>query len=276
MLKNNYHTHMKYCNHAIGDVKDYVNKAIELGFDELGMTDHAPTPDGALSNEELLENKSYRYMNKGMFILYLNQIREQQILNQDKIKIYSGFETEYIEGYLDHYKFLKSKVDYLNLGMHFFKDHNGKIINSYRGVNYDNVLDYANNIIKGIETNLYNCVVHPDLYLYNYKGKDGKKSFDDHAKLAAKMIIEAAIKNNVYVEVNCNGIWKAEWLDDEDSWPYPNKDFWAFAAKYKDLKIIVGADAHDPERLGSKNIDSIYRFIDKLGLKDHWGKDGNC
>ena len=268
MLKNNYHTHMKYCNHAKGDVKEYIEKAIELGFSELGMSDHAPTPDGALTPEELFDNKAYRYMTKNMIILYLNQIREQQTLNQDKIKIYSGFETEYIEGYIDHYKWLKSQVDYLNLGMHFFKDKSGKIKNSYRNIDYTNVLDYASSIVKGIETGLYKCAVHPDLYMYNYKDKSGNKTFDDNAKLAAKMILDAAVKNNIYVEINCNGIgWDPKWLDNEKLWPYPNRDFWEFAKEYKNLKILIGADAHDPERLGSKNIEKVFDFAKSIGLK---------
>ena len=35
----------------------------------------------------------------------------------------------------------------------------------------------------------------------------------------------------------------------------------------KDLKIIVGADAHKPERLGTENIAKAYEFIKELGLK---------
>ena len=32
MLKNNYHTHMKYCNHADGMVIDYVKEAVPRIF----------------------------------------------------------------------------------------------------------------------------------------------------------------------------------------------------------------------------------------------------
>ena len=38
MLKNNYHTHMKYCNHATGDVIDYVKKAVELHAPLVGLS----------------------------------------------------------------------------------------------------------------------------------------------------------------------------------------------------------------------------------------------
>ena len=51
MLKANYHTHTKLCNHAVGMPEDYVLKAIELGFKELGMSCHAPVPRDFMSEE---------------------------------------------------------------------------------------------------------------------------------------------------------------------------------------------------------------------------------
>ncbi len=36
MLKANYHTHLKYCNHAIGSTEDYVKVALENGMTEIG------------------------------------------------------------------------------------------------------------------------------------------------------------------------------------------------------------------------------------------------
>ena len=60
MLKANYHTHTKLCNHAVGMPEDYIKKAIELGFDELGMSDHAPVPREFMSEEEYIyDSKKY-------------------------------------------------------------------------------------------------------------------------------------------------------------------------------------------------------------------------
>ena len=44
IVKNNYHTHIKLCNHAFGMPKDYVEEAIKLGMDSLGISDHNPVP----------------------------------------------------------------------------------------------------------------------------------------------------------------------------------------------------------------------------------------
>ena len=36
------HNHTILCNHAEGSVDEYVERAIELGIDEYGFSDHAP------------------------------------------------------------------------------------------------------------------------------------------------------------------------------------------------------------------------------------------
>ena len=43
-MQRNYHTHTYRCGHAVGSEREYVEKAIELGFTELGFSEHAPMP----------------------------------------------------------------------------------------------------------------------------------------------------------------------------------------------------------------------------------------
>ncbi|MDE6013685.1 MAG: PHP domain-containing protein [Anaeroplasmataceae bacterium] len=42
MIKANYHTHLVYCNHAVGHAEDYIQEALKHHFVEIGITDHAP------------------------------------------------------------------------------------------------------------------------------------------------------------------------------------------------------------------------------------------
>ena len=101
--------------------------------------------------------------------VYLPQLEEAKNKYKDKIKIYKGLEIEYIEGEEPFYKELLSHLDYMNLGLHFFKDKNGNIINSYWNVNHKNILDYADVAIKGMSTGLFKTLVHPDLFMFGYK-----------------------------------------------------------------------------------------------------------
>lgn len=38
----NYHTHTRFCGHAQGETRTYVEKAIAHGIQTLGFSDHAP------------------------------------------------------------------------------------------------------------------------------------------------------------------------------------------------------------------------------------------
>ena len=37
-----YHTHTPLCRHAEGNPVDYAKRAIEIGLDEIGFSDHSP------------------------------------------------------------------------------------------------------------------------------------------------------------------------------------------------------------------------------------------
>lgn len=265
---NNYHTHTKYCNHAEGTVEDYVKSAIECGIGELGMSDHAPIPRDFMSEEEYLVNCCDENMSNEIAIKYINEIEECKEKYKDQIKIYSGFETEFVLNHLDFYQDLRNKVDYLNVGIHFFSL-GDKIIDTYHDVNYKNVDYYLYSCIEAMKSGLFNTLVHPDLFMYNYYSANGKyRDFDADARRVTKAICEAAIKYNVYLEVNANGIRNSirKGYTNESEWLYPCVEFWKVAKEYKELKIIIGADAHSPKFFFSEYIELAKDFCKRLNL----------
>ena len=246
-MKNNYHTHLKYCNHATGVTEDYVKEAIKLGFNELAITDHAPIPVAFMTKEEYKHNWCSDTMPLEFIDKYIKEIKDSKELHKNEIKVLSGFETEYLPGKEAYYKMLRDKTDFLNLGVHYFKNKKGHVLNTYGDINYKNVSEYKDTCIEAMKTGLFNTLVHPDLFFYGYKDKNGNHFFDEECIKVSKEIIESAIK---YIS----------------SWKYPIKDFWIIAKEYKDLKIIVGCDAHAPERLSGFHVDAIYKLIDEIGL----------
>ena len=267
MLKANYHTHTKLCNHAVGMPEDYILKAIELGFKEIGISDHGHVPSSFMSEEEYKNNWLERLMSlEDYYDIYLPSLDEAIKKYGDKIKIYKGLEVEYIEGHEEYYIGLKANLDYLNLGIHFFES-NGHFLNSYDDVNYKTIYDYANVAIKGIKSGLYKTLVHPDLFFFNYKDENGCHTFDKHCEKVSKMIIEEAIKNDVYLEINANGPSNSRRFGDSSDWLYPRKEFWKIASSYKDLKILIGADAHNPNNLYNDDVKAVIKFAKDLGLK---------
>ena len=135
MLKYNYHTHMKYCNHAKGDVIDYVKEAHSLGYIELGMSDHAPIPLNSMTKEEWEHNYCSENMTLEIFEKYLDEIEDAQEKFKD-MKVFKGLESEYLEDHNIWYQNLRNKLDYMILGLHFFKDPDtGKVLDTYQDMN---------------------------------------------------------------------------------------------------------------------------------------------
>lgn len=265
MIKSNYHTHVKYCHHAGGEVEDYVQEALKNNLQEIGISDHAPI----LENIDKLYGKEYLKFDTNMSYqtidIYLNDIKKAKEKYQNQIKIFSGFEMEFLSKGRPFYEKIRSKVDFLILGVHYFEFKN-KILNSFEDITYQTLDGYVETCIKGMESGLYICLAHPDLFMYNYKNINGERKFDEKAIWATKKIIESAIKNNVYLEVNANGLRDFGAEVEPNKWYYPSIDFWKIAKTYDQLKIIIGADAHNPKALCGKNTNRICQFVKELGL----------
>ena len=88
-LKANYHTHTYRCQHAYGSEREYIEAAIRRGIAELGFSDHVPCPfkDGYVSGIRMTMEQAPEYV---------YAIRELGKEYASDIKLYVGFEAEYI------------------------------------------------------------------------------------------------------------------------------------------------------------------------------------
>lgn len=265
MIHTNYHSHLVYCNHAIGHAEDYIKVALDHNFIELGISDHAPLLPCFMSSSEFERfGKLYHTMTLDTALRkYLPEVEEAKRKYASKIKILSAFEIEYFSTSEFFSRYLRKKVDYLNLGVHLF-EYKDQILNSYSQIDSTTIYAYMKAAIDGMRTGLFNTLVHPDLFMYNYHNEQNESKFDEHCAYVSRRIIEAAIECDVYVELNANGINNSR---NSDHWLYPCKEFWAIAKEYPDLKIIIGADAHTPEALVCDYIRQVEDFARALGLK---------
>ena len=269
MLINNYHTHTKYCGHAKGDVEDYVKEAVNLNMEELGISDHAPIPlNHGMTKEEWEENYCYENMDINTFDNLLNEI--DNLKSKYNIKLYKGCESEYLYNNDDWYKGLRSKLDYMILGIHFFNGE-GRVLDTYKDINYKNVDCYYECAKRAIETGLFDYLAHPDLYLFDYKSINGKNEFDDKAKEICLKLIDLCVKHDIYFEINTNGLKYSKDKNNRDLWLYPNIEFFKVVKEYMDknpnkLKLIIGADAHEPKALGNDNVKAVLEMVIDLKL----------
>ncbi len=253
-MKNNYHTHMYLCRHAVGDVEDYVIVAINLGFKSLGMSDHAPF--------EELEDRSIR-MHPTDLKTYLAQCDACIKKYATKIKIFKALEIEYFPSHKQMYETLLTQLDYLALGQHYIKDESApnNLRSTYTLQTKEHIITYVDTVVEAMKTKNFRFVCHPDLMLYNIK------KFDEFISKQSRRIIEAAIECDIPLEINVNGIRKGlRETEDGLRYLYPRLEFWKLV-KQMGAKVIISSDAHQPSHLYNAEVIKAYEFATQLQIE---------
>lgn len=245
MIKYNLHTHSFYCGHGEGEIKDYANYADLKHFDILGFSEHCPFPDDRFKSTRMA------YKDIGTYLSDIDKARDSH-----KATILKGFECDYFPKYKSYFEDLKESVDYLIAGTHFMISDDG-IFNPFDGsMRKKDLFIYADSTIKAMESGLFSFYCHPDVFLSHYP-------FDEDAKAVSKDIITLAKELDMPLEVNANGIAKAD-SEHIDFYRYPRKEFFELVKEYG-VKCVKNSDAHKVENL-DKYESALNGFIAPLNL----------
>lgn len=235
MTKVNYHTHTYRCQHADGDITDYVESAIANGITTLGFSDHTPWfyADGYTSRIRMLPDQFDDYMAK---------IDQAKIIYGDKLTIYSGLEVEYHPTKLNWLIQLAKAhdLDYMILGNHSYPhdEYGDPQCHDFFGTKtIDDIHLYVDVMIKAIESDLFSYVAHPEVFMRGYR------VVDDTVIAAFQKIVDCAKAHDVILEYNLNGL---PWDKQYGIHTYPHPLFWKMAGQAR-CKAIVGYDAHFPQ-----------------------------
>ncbi len=248
-MKTNFHTHNYRCGHAVGDVEDYVKEALKHKYEEIGISDHAPIPDyyfDRMSMEEIDD--------------YFDEIEKAKIKYGEQIKIYRSMEIEYFPEFKEYYDKLFKKLDYVLLGLHSYKK-DGKIYDSWSVKTDEAAIDYANYMKEAIESGYFDMVAHPDVFMINYR------KWTKATEKATHIICQAAEKENVFLEINANGIRKTEERGIiTDRYLYPYKEFWEVVSGYN-IKVVIGSDCHDYVLIEDEATQIARQFAKDVGIE---------
>ena len=251
----NYHTHTYRCNHATGDVPDYCLKAVELGFDTIGFTDHNPFPDNYLPDMRMSIEEFPDYISD------INNARE----DFKSLKIFAGLECDYrseekFKNFYKDYLLDEMGLDYLTGSVHVYP-YNGGI----RGVHGESMdcemrKSYFDVMMKIIKSGNFCYINHPDLF-----GQQMDK-WDKECEIMSRYVAEACKDEGVALELNTSGIAKRV-LHPEESHRlnYPIVQFWEIVSDVG-CEVVVNTDAHHPMRLDS-NLWYGLNLFKKLNLK---------
>lgn len=245
--KYNLHTHSMYCGHGTGNIYEYVQYAEKAGFDVLGFSEHCPFPDDFYNSTRMAFSQRPQYEND-----------VHRAKKESSIKVLLGYECDYFPKYRGYFEDLREKTDFLISGTHLIIRQSGKWSSPFSiSFSKSDMFSYCASCIEAIKSNLFLFIAHPDVFLLNRK-------WDEDAKAISRDIIEAALESNIPLEINGNGIIKAE-HDGASEWGYPNRNFWALASSYG-IKAVCSLDAHRVRNLDLHYSD-VYSFADQMGIK---------
>jgi histidinol-phosphatase (PHP family) len=223
------HNHTKLCNHADGEIFEYIEKAIECGTKYFGFSDHAPMdfdPKYRMSFEQMQS--------------YENDVLKAKETYKDKIEILLGYEVDYLKDHMDE-KILNADVDYLIGSVHFIDEwgfDNPEFIGRYENEDIDEIWQkYFDSVEEMAKSKLFDIVGHLDLIkVFKFMPK---RDINEIAKNALLAIKEA----DMSLEISVAGLRKpvAE--------AYPSLSLLKEAKKL-DIPITFGSDAHNPEQVG--------------------------
>ncbi|NOX89710.1 MAG: histidinol-phosphatase HisJ [Calditrichaeota bacterium] len=232
-MKIDYHIHTKLCKHASGEMEDYVERAIELKFDEIAFTDHIPLPDGF----DITHRMSLEQLDGYAEAIFKLQNRYPEIT------ILPGIEADFYEGFEDFLcdTFRRFPFEIIILSVHFLKhwtDKNWVFSYCFPDKSLSEIYsEYLSAVEKGIRTGLFNVVGHLDLI------KQPDEPLLKHNERELRGILSLVKKQNMALEINTSGLRK------QIGETYPHSSIFPLLAEYQ-IPVTLGSDAHAPHQVG--------------------------
>ena len=270
-----YHIHCEFSDDSRELMEKQIEKAIELGLDEICFTDHVDygikkdweegdiewrSGDGInydVSDKDPLANVNYPE--------YFGKLLRMKETYKDRISIKQGLEfgiqSITIPQFEKLYNRYEEQLDFVLLSIHMINNlefwtqdfQKGKTQKQYNEEYYKEIL----NVMKQFRH--YNVLAHLDL-IVRYD-KNGVYPFEEVKDIIAE-ILKTVIADGKGIELNTS------------SWHYGLKDTQpsrAILKLYKDLggKIItVGSDAHSTKYLADHIKDAYHILKDEIGFEE--------
>ncbi len=121
------HTHSQFCRHGSGDKTSVmIEKAIALGFERYSIVEHAPLPDGIISDPEVRLDFGLMWDELPDYFQHLSDLKR---VYGNRIKILSGLEIDFLEGLepfaAELVSSLAGQLDDVIVSTHFIKGKDG-------------------------------------------------------------------------------------------------------------------------------------------------------
>jgi len=223
------HNHTSRCNHANGTTDEYIQRAIELGIDIYGFSEHAP-----------MDFDEYYRLKFDEMDSYSDEVLSLKDRYRDDIEILLGYEVDYLPNHIDK-RVTRAKVDYLIGSVHFIDKwgfDNPEFIGGWESRGIDEVWqDYFGAIEAMANSGLFDIVGHLDLIkVFKFIPKRD-------IRLVAQKALRAIRESNMVIELNSAGLRKPI------GEIYPSRELLEEAYSLG-IPITFSSDAHEVAQVG--------------------------
>ncbi len=220
-----FHVHTSRCRHATGTDREYIERAIELGADEIWFTDHAPYPGDKIGIRMLFSELPE----------YISTMKELKKAYARDIALKIGMEMEYFPAFDSYIKKTRESGDFdlLILGQHYYEKPDGSFYFEKDEEEIKNErFGLSEGMIGGINSGCFDVVAHPDRIFRNCTTWT-----PDMAEISQR-IIDAVRGKDICLEQNYSSTTKKNhyWTE-----------FWDMVPD--DVPVVKGIDAHSVEAL---------------------------
>ena len=230
-----YHMHTPLCRHAQGEPSEYARQALELGFDEIGFSDHSPMPRDDFDDWRMRQDQLSDYVARV----------ERARFETPSLTVKLALAGDFLPGQEEWVRDIAGRHpwDYLIGSVHYVTESwdidNPHRIALWQGRDLFEVWTaYFERLTQAAESGLFDIIGHADLCK-----KFGFRPDADCTPLYRRFLA-AARRAGVAIELNTAGLRK------ECREIYPSRTLLELA-RQEGVPIAFGSDAHAPGEVGA-------------------------
>lgn len=240
-LSGDHHIHTRLCNHARGEMEEYVQAAISKGLLSMTFLEH-------LECGICYDHRTW--LTDKLFAEYFREGKRLQEKYAGRIGVRLGVEVGYNPAAVPQLREMLARYPFEHVGLsyHFYFDGNRHLnmvsrrqdnIDALAAIGTNRVLDeYFNGLIRACSELPCNKICHLDAGLRHLP----ELCFTKRHREQVEQLLVLMQKKMIALEVNTSGI-------ELRSRPYPAEDIVNRANELK-IPLIAGSDAHRPDQVG--------------------------
>ncbi|MFH1499681.1 MAG: histidinol-phosphatase [Verrucomicrobiota bacterium] len=241
------HCHTPLCKHAVGLPDEYAARAGMRGLKGIIFTCHCPLPGGFAADVRMAPAE---------FEIYVAMIAATRARFEGRVDVRLGLESDYYPGVEPWLAELHARqpLNHVLGSVHYQMQDYRRRFQTGDAFAYQQL--YFEHLAQSAETGLYDTLAHPDLI----KNESPRDWDFERIRPDIERALDRIAATGVAMELNTSGLLKS--LPEMN----PSRDMLALM-KARDIPVVIGADAHRPDRVGDRYVEALNTLAD-IGYTD--------